>query len=378
MKRPIFIIANNPLFFKQHLSFLEPYLIKYNVFFLSSFSISLAEQSDSYFGNVKHIPISRNPNPFTDFYTLIYFCILRLRFRPKKVISFTPKGGLVNSLSAFLPGRTYHYFTGQRWANFKGLNLLIFKFLDRLYFSFCDSCYCDSFSQSQFLAQSLNVTPPFVLSSGSVSGVDTSVFYPFDGTKEDYFTFISHLYPQLNFSPSSFLFGYVGRIHSDKGVFVLIEAFLRFLSVNRDAFLILVGPLELSSADLRSFEMFLSNNSSIHHIPFVDNPSCYYQSFSVFVLPSFREGFGSVLLEASASRLPIISSSIPGPSDFIRDNVNGLLYNPYSVSELSHHMQSLYKNPFLRSTLSENAYCDAIKRFDSKQVTSAFIDTFCL
>lgn len=377
MNRPLFIIANNPLFFKQHLSFLEPHVFEYNIFFVSSFSSFLGDDYGLSGARNICIPISRNPSPLNDIYTLLWFCFLRLRFRPRKVISFTPKGGLINSFSSLFPGLSLHYFTGQRWANFAGLKLSIFKQIDRLYFALCDSCYCDSFSQARFLAEALHVSPPSVLASGSVCGVNSSVYFPFCGTTEDYLDFITALYPELQLSSTSFLFGYVGRIHVDKGVFVLIEAFLRFLSTARDAYLILVGPVELSPSDLKFFEATLSNNPSIHHIPFVSNPSTYYRSFAAFVLPSFREGFGSVLLEAAASKLPLISASIPGPVDLIRHGVNGLLYNPYSVSELCDHFFSLYKSPSLRSSLSENAYHDAINLYDSRLVTSSFIRTFC-
>ena len=91
--------------------------------------------------------------------------------RPDISISFTPKAGLFNAISSFCTGKTYHYFTGQRWVKFKKLKLFFYKYIDRFIAKSCDKVFCDSFSQADFLAAELNINKPKVIAKGSVSGV---------------------------------------------------------------------------------------------------------------------------------------------------------------------------------------------------------------
>ncbi|NWG27206.1 MAG: glycosyltransferase, partial [Ignavibacteriaceae bacterium] len=74
---------------------------------------------------------------------------------------------------------------------------------------------------------------------------------------------------------------------------------------------------------------------------FIDNIFEYYKAMDIFLLPSRSEGFSLALLEAAASRLPIIASNIPGNDEFIKHNKNGLLFNISQPYELSRSILTL-------------------------------------
>ena len=174
--KKILIIANSSLFFKQHL---------YGLFQGSNYNteIYFVTKKDLSFNlngkNLKHIPILINRNPsLIDIFTLISYSIIRLRIRPDISLSFTPKASLINALTGFLPGKTIHYFTGQRWTNYRGLKLFIFKMIDIFIIKISDKTYSDSFSQSKFISKELNVFQPKVIHYGSLSGVDLKKYTP--------------------------------------------------------------------------------------------------------------------------------------------------------------------------------------------------------
>ena len=79
------------------------------------------------------------------------YIILRLKI-DQIYLYHAPQGGLINAITYLFPGKTVHYFTGQRWATFKGLRLFLFKFLDFIIIKLADKTYADSFrSQISYL-----------------------------------------------------------------------------------------------------------------------------------------------------------------------------------------------------------------------------------
>jgi len=90
----------------------------------------------------------------------------------------------------------------------------------------------------------------------------------------------------------------------------------------------------------------------------------------VFCLPSYREGFGSVLIEAAATGLPAIASRIYGITDAVEDGVTGLLHLPRDVDELARKMTLIAEDEALRDKLGQAALARARERFSSDRLCS--------
>lgn len=206
-----------------------------------------------------------------------------------------------------------------------------------------------------------------VVFNGSACGVSLERF---DISKRDEWR--NEIHQQFSISVDKKVFGFVGRLALEKGVNELLEAFLELDSP--DAVLLVVGPYY--GVDELNQEIYNKalNSENIIFVGPVSDPSKFYAAFDFLILPSYREGFGMVVLESAAMGTPIIVSDIIGPTEFVKDNHNGLYCDVKSASSLRSTMLkalSLSESEYLK--LCENAYSDVSTKFNSNDFKEAFL-----
>jgi len=303
-----------------------------------------------------NINFSREINIISDLLSLVQLAYLFLIKKYDAVHSITPKAGLLAMIASFLtftPVRV-HCFTGQVWSTKSGLSRLFLKLIDKIIGNLSTQNIVDSKSQYDFLVKEnvLNKDKALVLGSGSVSGVDLLKFKPNTKVKVT-------LRKKLKISPASFIFVFLGRLNSDKGIHDLINAFI--LTDLKSAYLLLVGPDEENISS-----KFKGNQSNIIFSGLISSPQDFLAVSDVLCLPSYREGFGNVVIEAAATGVPSIVSNIYGLSDAIVLNKTGLAHEPHDVQEITKLMKSLFNNRKLVMDLGKAAKKRAISEFDSK------------
>ncbi len=303
-----------------------------------------------------NINFSRKINIISDLLSLVQLAYLFLIKKYNAVHSITPKAGLLAMIASFLtftPVRV-HCFTGQVWSTKSGLSRLFLKLIDKIIGNLSTQNIVDSKSQYDFLVKEnvLNKDKALVFGSGSVSGVDLLKFKPNTKVK-------SSLRKKLKISPSSFVFVFLGRLNSDKGIHDLINAFIS--TDLKSAYLLLVGPDEENISS-----KFKGNQSNIIFSGLISSPQDFLAVSDVLCLPSYREGFGNVVIEAAATGVPSIVSNIYGLSDAIVLNKTGLAHEPHDVQEITKLMKSLFNNRKLVMDLGKAAKKRAISEFDSK------------
>ena len=264
--------------------------------------------------NLIKIKFCRKIALFTDFYCLIKLTQIFVNNRFASIHSITPKAGLLAMLAAricFIPTRI-HTFTGQVWATDTGLKRSFLKFLDKLIGKMTTHNLVDSPSQHNFLVQQniLSEQKSIVFCSGSVSGVDLKRFKPHRKVFAD-------MRVQLSIPENAFLFTYLGRLNKDKGVLDLAYAFSKIKDPN--AYLLIVGPDEGGFVD-EIKKINAEKKDQIKFVGFTRMPERYLAASNVLCLPSYREGFGTVIIEAAAMGVPAIASNIYGISDAGVDN----------------------------------------------------------
>jgi len=99
-----------------------------------------------------------------------------------------------------------------------------------------------------------------------------------------------------------------------------------------------------------------------------------FRTCSLYVLASRSEAMGRVLLEAMASKKPIVASDVDGVSRVIQNNHNGLLFETDNVDELATKMLQLLKDKKLADRLSEQALSDVHTKFSRQLFMKMYSD----
>lgn len=320
--------------------------------------------------NLIQIKFSRKIDFFADVYCLVKLVQIFMRTKFASIHSITPKAGLLAMLAAricFIPTRV-HTFTGQVWATETGLKRSFLKSIDRLLGKMTTHNFIDSPSQRDFLVRQkvLNEQKSIVFGSGSVSGVDLKRFMPNEHMRVK-------VRLELAIPKGAFVFLYLGRLNQDKGILDLACAFAKIQ--NSKAFLLIVGQDE--GGFVEKIKVINTHKSSqVKFVDFTNKPEDYLAASDALCLPSYREGFGNVIIEAAAMGIPAIASNIYGISDAIINEQTGLLHTPRNVKSIFDAMEH-----FLTKTKLVKKYGDfAMERvkadFDACKISKYWRDFY--
>lgn len=287
------------------------------------------------------VPIERKISPLRDLRAL---WILYRHFRQRRfdlVHSVSPKAGLIGMLAAWLAGIPVrvHTFTGQVWVTHTGWRRGLLKSADRLIGSLTTWALVDSPSQRDFLVAEgvLPLAETHVIGNGSICGIDAQRFHPSSKFRNEVRT-------EFDIPESAILLLSLGRLNRDKGIADLAKAFATLAPRFPDLFLLLVGPDE--DGQLRSvMEVCVPAANRVRHVGFTKQPERFMAAADIFCLPSYREGFGMVVIEAASAGVPAAASRIYGVTDAVADGVTGLLHPAGDPSAIAAVLERLILNP---------------------------------
>jgi len=296
------------------------------------------------------IPMRREIAPIADFVSLVRLWRLLHRLKPEMTEFSTPKAGLLGAIAAMLcgvPARVY-FLRGLKLETCTGVKRRILLLAERLAAACSHVVLCNSDSlRSEALALGVACESKLrLLGSGSSNGVDVERFHPGPCV----------LRRRLGLPPDAPVVGFVGRLTRDKGLPELIEAFDAILAAKPDAHLLLVGWFDAAEdalgKDLRSR---IKAHPRIHLTGFVADTAPYYRVMDVMVLPTWREGFPNVVLEAAATGIPVVTTFATGSRDAVVPEVTGLLIPPGYPVAISEAVIQLLRDPDRRRRMGEAA-----------------------
>lgn len=302
---------------------------------------------------VKYIflPMRREISPLKDLGAFIRLVRVLKKGRFDIIQYCTPKAAFLGSTASWLcriPVRLYLMW-GVYYTSQTGLLRAVMKTIEKLSCFFSTHVSPDSYGNYHFaisegLCSSEKIS---VVGEGSASGIDLDRFDSdrFQGKNVK-------VRNDLNIPPDSIVVGFIGRLCRDKGINELVLAFKELVKKNVGLYLLLVGSMEDSICKFEiAVQEMLQHNRNVLRVGYQDKPEEFLAAMDIFVLPSYREGFGNVNIEASAMSLPVIATDIPGSRNSVLNGETGLLIPCKSVGKLKEVLETLIEDKGLRGRM---------------------------
>jgi glycosyltransferase involved in cell wall biosynthesis len=357
--------------------FLKPHLVEFS----QHFDVTLAcnPKNDAYLPPLDlpvhqmAVGMERKISPLRDLITLVELFWLFRRERFDLVVSVVPKAGLLGMLAAFLAGvpLRVHIFQGEVWASRRGPMRSLLKAMDRVIAKSATHVLAVSPSERQFLEEQGVVRPGqvSVLGSGSISGVDMLRFRPDPEAR-------SRIRQAHAIPDDAIVCLFLGRLTADKGVFDLVQAFGLCAKSNHRLWLVLVGPDEEGVGPQLLSRLVGEAAGRVIVEGFTHTPERYIAAADFLCLPSYREGFGMVVIEAAAAGIPSIGSRIYGVSDAIVEDETGFLVPPGDVPKLAEALARLAGDKALRTRLALTGRARVENEFRQEKVVAGYVNYF--
>lgn len=296
------------------------------------------------------LEVSREIDPVRDLVSMWHLHRIMRRVRPQIVNFGNPKTGLVGGLVSWarrVPVRVYTLH-GLRLETVTGRKRQVLWLCEWVTMRCAQRVVAVSPSLRE-RALKLGLASPdkiVILHHGSVNGIRSVGASVAE---------VERARGRLGLRPGGVVFGFVGRFTRDKGIRELVAAFLGVRETYPDATLLLVGDFEEGDPVDAETRARLTGEAGILRAGYVADVAPYYALMDVLVLPTYREGFPTVALEAASAGLPLITTNATGARDAVREGETGLRVPVGDVEALCRAMAWLAKDPGLRRRLGEEA-----------------------
>jgi glycosyltransferase involved in cell wall biosynthesis len=294
------------------------------------------------------IPMEREIRPLADLVSLMRLVRLFRTFRPDAVMAGTAKAGLLGMIAAWLcrvPARVYH-LRGFRMETTRGIKRTVMALTERIAAACAHRIVCVSESlRREFIAHGLTrAEKTVVLGHGSSNGIDPERMEQTSDVRAR----AEALRRQWGVPLDAPVIGFVGRFVRDKGFVELVDAFERVLTARPDAWLLLVGDYESGDPVPHECVRRIAEHPRIIRPGFIRDLAPYFGAMSVLALPTYREGFPNVVLQAGAAELPVVAFRATGAVDAVEDGVTGTLVPLRDAAELAKALLLYLNDPGLR------------------------------
>lgn len=299
-------------------------------------------------GKLDYIPfavcITREISPLNDLRAIFKVYRYIKKNNITKVVGHTPKGGMIAMIASFFAGiSTRIYFRhGLVYETSTGLKRFVLKLIDKLSGKLATQVVCVSES-IKIRSEKDKLSHPkknIVLGLGTCNGIDSQTKYNPDSYS---IIDIENLRGHLHINESDFVVGFVGRLVKDKGIDELIRAWELVKEKYHNVKLLLVGPIEERDSITDYSKHKILEDQSIIFTDFVIDAAPYYNLMDVFILPSYREGFPTVALEASSMKIPVLITKATGCSEAIKKDETGVFitYDPKDIADkIIHYIEN--------------------------------------
>jgi glycosyltransferase involved in cell wall biosynthesis len=323
------------------------------------------------------IPLTRKITILKDLKATYNLYKLIRKEKPDIVHTHTPKAGIVGMLASYfakVPIRL-HTVAGLPLIETSGFKRIILNFVEKLTYQCSTNVYPNSYGLKKIILNNkfTSENKLKVIGNGSSNGIDTCYFDPELFSIKDK----EVLKTNLGIKKTDFVFIFVGRIVSDKGINELVEAFHKICLVKENIKLLLVGPFEDELDPLqKKTKLLINNNENIISVGYQNDVRPYFSISNCLVFPSYREGFPNVVMQAGVMNLPSIVSDINGCNEIINEGENGWIIPVKNEEALLNAMKNCFtlRNEFIKMKL--NARKSIVNHYEQKLVWEAILNEY--
>ncbi|MCC8113948.1 MAG: glycosyltransferase family 4 protein [Bacteroidales bacterium] len=320
------------------------------------------------------VEMKRQIAPWSDAKALLKMWRLLRREKPLCVHSLTPKAGLIAMVASRLAGVKVrvHTFTGLLFPTAKGWKRQAFRLSDWM---IC-KCATHIIAEGQGVKDDLvrGVCPNKevkILGNGNVRGVDLNHYSLAALAVTD----LTRGRVELGIREQVVIFLYVGRFSIDKGIREMLQAFRLFCQRGHKGMLVMAGSRpdedEILEGEIREIVP-----RWVTVLPWQKDVRWLYAMADCLVLPSRREGFPNVVLEAGAMGLPCIVTDVNGSREIIRSGVNGYVAPVNDYKAMARHMAAIASSGKMRRAMGANARAAVAQKFEAKFVRNCQMDFY--
>ena len=323
------------------------------------------------------IPLTRKITILKDLKATYNLYKLIRKEKPDIVHTHTPKAGIIGMLASYfarVPIRL-HTVAGLPLMEAIGFKRIILNFVEKVTCKCSTKVFPNSYGLKKIILKYKFTSEKKlkVIGNGSSNGIDTSFFDPeLFSSKEK-----NKLKSDLGIERNDFVFIFVGRLVTDKGINELVEVFNELCSDLKGIKLLLVGPFEDELDPLqKKIKLLINNNENIISVGYQNDVRPFFSISNCLVFPSYREGFPNVVMQAGAMKLPSIVSDINGCNEIIENGENGIIVPVKNTSALKKEMQRLFEDTSLFLKLKSNSRSLIVARYEQDLVWRAILDEY--
>jgi glycosyltransferase involved in cell wall biosynthesis len=327
--------------------------------------------------DVHGVDMPRRITPLRDVVALARIVSALRRIRPQIVHAHTPKGGVLGMVSAWLarvPVRVYH-MRGLPFTTATGWRRTLLMWSERISCSLAHRVFCVSSSVRQLAVESRLCRPDkiVVLAQGSGNGVDAVQRFNDSNISS---SVREETRRRHDISPDALVLGFIGRIVRSKGIIELAGAWRELRQDFPNLHLLLVGPHEMQDRIPEEIDRALQSDPRVHFLGHEWNTPPLYAIMDVLALPTYREGFPNVLLEAAGMKVPVVATQVPGCTDAVQDGITGTLVPPYDAKGLAAAVRTYLRNGELRRLHGEAARARVLCDYSPLAIWKAVCDEY--
>lgn len=319
------------------------------------------------------VEMIRGLSPAKDIQSIRQVYRLLSKIKPQIVHASTPKAGLVGMIAGAMADVPVRVFTLRGLMSEMDSRLsFVLRFMERLTCNLAHAVTANSASVAEAAVRKgiCKIGKLRVLGNGSSHGVDsTGIFNPERVSVADKLA----LREKYSLPEGNVVIGFAGRIVRDKGVLELAEAWDDLRNRNPNIHLMIVGKPESDEQSLKHVIDRWQRDDRVSFTNWVpkDKMPLYYSIMDILVLPTYREGFPNVVLEASAMEIPVVATRVTGCVDAVVDGVTGMLVEARNSKALSRVIDMYIKDPGLRSRHAQAGRSRALNEFKPEMIWNA-------